>query len=29
VLFNEPTLEMRPEVLQGAIASARSEIGAA
>lgn len=27
VLFNEPTLEMRQEVLQGAIAGARSEVG--
>ena len=29
VLFNEPTMEMRDEVLQGAIAKARTEIGAA
>ncbi|MGA9764652.1 MAG: YkgJ family cysteine cluster protein [Rhodomicrobium sp.] len=27
VLFNEPTIEMQPEVLQGAIAQARSETG--
>jgi Fe-S-cluster containining protein len=27
VLFNEPTLAMRPEVLQGAIARARAELG--
>lgn len=27
VLFNEPTMEMQPEVLQGAIARARSETG--
>ncbi len=27
VLFNEPTIEIRPEVLQGAIAQARTQIG--
>jgi uncharacterized protein len=29
VLFNEPTLDMRQEVLQTAIADARAEVGGA
>jgi len=27
VLFNEPTIELRPEILQGAIAQARAQLG--